>query len=299
MTTWVYAPLLLSILSPMVARRMTTSSSPAVAVRAVVVVAAVTTIAYVGSMTMLSLTLMDDVPPLRAFDHRADLNLPKPVPGWLALSAALVLLVGSVRLVREVVARRRVVTGLRASGRPHDGLAIANMSEPFAVAVPGRPGHVLVTTGMLRALDGVDRRVLLAHENSHLTRRHHACVAAVAYAAAINPLLSRMTAAVIYLVERTADEDAAVEVGDRNAVARAVAKASLAASGNRFVHVLGLHGSKASDRLRAIAAPPSEGRWSAGMSAIAGVSAGHVICSILAVADFIVVARPWLTLVLG
>jgi hypothetical protein len=98
---------------------------------------------------------------------------------------------------------------LRAAGTPKNGLVVADWSTPLAVAVPGRPGHLLVTSGMLRLLDADQRRVLFAHENAHLNHRHHRLVTLTACAAAVNPLLIPVRAAVAYLVERWADEDAA------------------------------------------------------------------------------------------
>ncbi|WP_405072198.1 hypothetical protein OG558_22650 [Kribbella sp. NBC_01510] len=94
---------------------------------------------------------------------------------------------------------------------------------------------------MLAALDGDERRVLLAHEAAHLNHRHHLYVHLVErepspdrsialseLAAAVNPLLAAVPSVVRTSVERWADEDAAVAVGDREITARAVAKAGLA-----------------------------------------------------------------------
>jgi len=38
----------------------------------------------------------------------------------------------------------------------------------MAVAIPGRPGHLLVTTAILRLLDPDEQRVMFAHERAHL-----------------------------------------------------------------------------------------------------------------------------------
>lgn len=107
---------------------------------------------------------------------------------------------------------------------------IADWSTPMAVAVPGRPGHLLVTTGILGALDADERRVLFAHEQAHLSRHHHRLVTVAGMAAAVNPLLIPVREAVAYLVERWADEEAADIVGDRGLTARAVARAALAST---------------------------------------------------------------------
>nr|WP_273482759.1 M56 family metallopeptidase [Kribbella italica] len=267
--------------------------SPAAAVRLATAGAAVAALASTCSLTLLSLTLFDDLPPLNAFDNRPELGLPKPVPGWLASIAALVLLAGTVRLLREAVRRRRAVGELRAVGAPYGGLVVADLPEPFAVAIPGRPGHVLVTSGMLSLLDPVERKVLLAHERSHLNRRHHFLVAIAASSAAMNPLLTKLASLITYLAERSADEDAAAEVGDRTVVARAVAKASVAGSGRGPAPALGLHGSTAVERVAAIAGPEPASRWR-GSTGVAALAVVQVAVSAVAIVQFVSVAEAWL-----
>jgi hypothetical protein len=99
-----------------------------------------------------------------------------------------------------------------------------------AYAVPGWPGRIVVTAGMLDALNPDERRVLLAHERAH-TSSHHYLFTALSYlAAAANPLLRPVAAAVTYTVERWADETAARDCGDRRLAARAIGKAALASA---------------------------------------------------------------------
>jgi Zn-dependent protease with chaperone function len=100
-----------------------------------------------------------------------------------------------------------------------------------AFAVPGRPGRILVTQGLLALLDGSERRVVLAHERAHLAGWHHGLRAVAEVSAAINPLLIPVRQSVEFLVERNADEHAATVSGSREITARALAKAALAESG--------------------------------------------------------------------
>jgi hypothetical protein len=74
---------------------------------------------------------------------------------------------------------------------------------------------------------------MLAHERAHLGCHHYAFAAAAHLAAAANPLLRPLAAAVAYTTERWADENAAAAVGDRRQVARAVAKAAVASKGTQ------------------------------------------------------------------
>ncbi|MFF1344205.1 M56 family metallopeptidase [Streptomyces sp. NPDC058290] len=100
---------------------------------------------------------------------------------------------------------------------------------PDAYALPGRPGRIVVTSGMLRALSAAEREALLAHERAHLTGRHHLFTAAVELAALCHPALRALREPLAYALERCADEDAAHAVGDRRLTAQAIGKAALAA----------------------------------------------------------------------
>jgi hypothetical protein len=99
-----------------------------------------------------------------------------------------------------------------------------------AYAMPGWPGRIVVTAGMLDALDPAERRVLLEHERAHAAGHHYLFTALTYFAAAANPLLRPVAAAVTYTVERWADERAACACGDRRLAARAVGKAALASA---------------------------------------------------------------------
>ncbi|GAA1624147.1 M56 family metallopeptidase [Catellatospora bangladeshensis] len=293
MTTWVYLPLLLSALLPYASRLMAGRVAPSAAARTVAVAAAAAAGGYVCCLALLALTLFDDLPPLWRFDDRPELGLPKPVPGLVALIAALALLTGAVRLIREILLRRRVLRELREAGRPHAGLVVADWAEPFAVAVPGRPGHILVTSGMLRALSPAEQRVLFAHENAHLRCRHHRWVTAASWSAALNPLLAPMAGLVGRLVERWADEEAAAVVGDRRLVARAVAKASLAGHRRQVAPAMGMSGSGAVERVMAMQGPRQPSRWPA-LAGVTVLSLALLAATAAAAVEFAGVAGAWL-----
>ena len=113
-------------------------------------------------------------------------------------------------------------------GRPTGELLVVDDGRPDAYAVPGRPGHIVVTAGMLRLLEPMEREVLLAHERSHLRHGHHRYLAVAALATAVVPVLGFVTRRLRLAVERWADEDAAAAVGDRELVARTIIRAALA-----------------------------------------------------------------------
>ncbi|NUT46759.1 MAG: M48 family metalloprotease, partial [Saccharothrix sp.] len=117
-----------------------------------------------------------------------------------------------------VVARARRARVLRA-GRGevswldgHDGVVVVDESGVDAFALPGtrsEPGRVVVTTGMLAALDEAQRAAVLAHERAHLAGGHHRLVWLTRLAAMVHPLLWPVATKVAYLAERAADEAAA------------------------------------------------------------------------------------------
>jgi Zn-dependent protease with chaperone function len=178
-------------------------------------------------------------------------------------------------LVLAAVACRRL-------GPAVGGLVVVDDEEPDAYTLPGLGGRVVVSTAMLRALPADERRVLLAHEAAHLTRRHHLWVQAAELAAAANPLLRPAARAVRAAVERDADEVAATEVGDRLLTARALARAGLARTavrrGTTLAAALAGADSAVADRARALLGGPPPRR-----RALAGLMAGLMLATGIAV----------------
>jgi Zn-dependent protease with chaperone function len=148
-----------------------------------------------------------------------------------------------------------------------DEVVVMEDATPEAYALPGLPGRIVVSTGMLGALDDRQRDVLVAHERAHLTCHHYAFVAVAQLAATANPLLRPLATAVGYTVERWADECAATATGDRHLTAHAIATAALAANRSRGrgpALALGLFGPRSAlatagpvpRRVAALLAPP-------------------------------------------
>jgi hypothetical protein len=292
MTVAVYLPLLLALPLAFGVRRLSARCAPGAGARALVAAAVVAAAASTWSLLLLAITMLDDVPPLAALDDDPRIELPEPVPGPVALVAGLLLLAGGVRLVRDLHRRYGTLRRLQRAGRPSDGLVVADWAAPLAVALPGRPGHVLVTAGMLRLLDADERRVMFAHERAHLSRGHHGLATLAGAAAALNPLLIPVRDAVAFLVERQADEDAAAVVGDRDLTARAVARAALAAV-SPGPAALAIGGGAAVLRVRALRRPRPV-RHRRDLVGPALVAAGILLTSAVATAEFVALARAWL-----
>ncbi|MEW1911614.1 M56 family metallopeptidase [Kitasatospora sp. NPDC085895] len=147
------------------------------------------------------------------------------------LLAAVVTAAGRALAVQraQLAAARRAVAGFAVE----DGTVVVPDAAAEAFALPGRPGLVVVTSGMLTALDARERHVLIAHERAHLTGRHHVFSRAVQVAGAVHPALRALRAPLDLHLERWADEEAARAVGDRPLAARAVARGALAAASSR------------------------------------------------------------------
>ncbi|MBK3573098.1 M56 family metallopeptidase [Streptomyces sp. MBT65] len=260
----VYTPLLLSALlaaiSPAIGRRV----APALAARVLTVAAVVTAAATCWSLFLLAATLVGDAPPVVAEARQDGHRLPEPVPEVIGIAAAVALAVLVVSVQGAVSADRRTRRALRrlCEGHPADTeLIVADSPEPRAFAIPGPPGRILVTVGMLSALEPAERRVLLAHERAHLAHRHAQLVTAATLAAAANPLLRPVRSTVVFLVERWADERAADAVGDRATTARALARAALSAERARPACALSFTDRAVTRRIAALQTAPPPRLW--------------------------------------
>ncbi len=228
-------PLALILLLRLTAGRLVAAIRPQTAVRLLVF----SSLVAAGAMGFVLAVLAFDVVALNtrvaALGHWSVPLLQKstPVPGWVGLvSGIIVVPLLATAIARALTFLRQIWTAdvvCRQIGRGVDGLVIVDDDEPDAFAVQGLRGRTVVSTGMLAALDAQERRVLLAHEHSHLRNRHALHVLLAELSAAGNPLLRPVAEAVRLGVERWADEDAAQAIGCRRTAARAVARASLAA----------------------------------------------------------------------
>jgi Zn-dependent protease with chaperone function len=210
-------------------------------------------------------------------------HVPVPLAAGL-VSVALLLFVGvslggaALRLVRGLHQLRR----LHATSSPgrHGDLTIVHAPEPEAVALPGWPGSIMVTSGMLQMLDPAERAVLLAHERAHLRGAHWVFRLATRLGAALLPTVKPAVASCDRALERWADEAAAAEVGDRHLTARCVAKAALASTDyQRSALSLGIALGAVTERVQALLAPPRPSSWipTLWLAAIATIGAAALL----------------------
>lgn len=230
----VYIPLLLSLLAPLGARRLSERCEPRLATWLLTVSALAMGTATTISLGLLAITGLIRFPQLAVLGHWSAHTAQRDDPAELSVSLIAGLLLGAAVLMAARMLWRRARTlaaaALEAACMPaENGLVVVEDEAPDAFTIPGLPGRVVVSTGMLRTLDETERDILLAHERAHLAAHHYAFVALTQLGAAANPLLRPLATAVTYTVERWADESAATATGDRERVARTVGKAALAA----------------------------------------------------------------------
>ena len=140
---------------------------------------------------------------------------------WVGLPSLLLAAIGTFRASRVVRAHRRL---------RHDHLGfveIACHEQPFAYTLPGRGGHVVLSSGLVELLDDEERNVVLAHERAHAKHRHDRYLLVAQLAAATIPMLRPLTSRLQFSLERWADEAAVEECGDRRFVARTLGKVAL------------------------------------------------------------------------
>ncbi|MCA1219864.1 M48 family metalloprotease [Streptomyces sp. 8L] len=247
---------ILTLTAPGVSRRL----PPRTAVWLLTVACVVAGGGWAAALGMLAFTLIDRFPDLAAEGGWSTGVLAAHTPiGWpIAALSAVTLVVCTAWLTASAWHRTRLLLLARRHGRllpPGGELAVLDDSEPSAYALPGTPGRIVVTSGMLRTLNARERGALFAHERTHLRHRHHIFLLVLHLAAAVDPLLRPVATAGALSLERWADEEAAVAVADRSLVARAVARAALATA-HRPDHALAATGGPVPQRVRALLAPP-------------------------------------------
>jgi Peptidase family M48 len=231
----VYVPLLLPLCAAAGAWPLATRLPPNIATwlltSAAVALAALST-AVLG---FLALTAVLRIPLVASLGHLSGVVIRREDPASLSAALVATVLLAAVALAAARAGWRRSRALIRSARQarclPGSGqVVVVPDGAADAYTVPGWPGRIVVTAGMLNALAPAERDVLLAHERAHADNHHYLFTAFSHFAAAANPLLRPLAAAVAYTVERWADETAARRCGDRRLAARAVGKAALASS---------------------------------------------------------------------
>ncbi|MDJ0344005.1 M56 family metallopeptidase [Streptomyces sp. H10-C2] len=294
----VIPPLLIPLLAVPLARRLAAGLAPRAAAWLLACTAAVLAVTSTVALALLVAQGALLLPPVAALGHLTlpligagsdgfDVTVPAACVAAALLAACAGAVILAIRRYRAEMARAHAAT--RACV-PAGELAVLQDSDPDAYALPGRPGRIVVTTGMLRALAPGEREALLAHERAHLVGRHHLFIVVAALAATCHPLLRGLRAPLSYALERWADESAAAAIGDRRLAARAVGRAALAArtvSSGRPSAALAMSTGPVPRRVAALlhAVPPVDLRRSRGPRLVAALLAGCLLLSAAAAVE--------------
>ncbi|MFF5035607.1 M56 family metallopeptidase [Nocardia salmonicida] len=202
--------------------------------------------------------------------------------------AAGVVLIGGVG--RALVRARSVTHGharaARIVGRPHAGhdAVVIDHPEPAAYSVAGDPHTIVLTQGIVAALDEEHLAAVLAHERAHLAGKHHLLLAVTRALAGAFPRIDLFTvgaAQVARLVEMSADDVAAASHGRET-----VREALLTLADSNGAGTLGATEVGLADRVARLASPAPVGRSMVGIVSaliIATILAGPMIATLVAV----------------
>jgi hypothetical protein len=263
----VYVPFVITALLAAGVPRLAPRLIPRHAAWALTCVALVTAVGWLGSLSLLAFTALAQIPEVAQEGRWSALRLraEDPVDFTVAVGCSLALALTGLALVVAAVRQTSEFRWARREGRLLPGdteLALIDDPSPEAFALAAKPARIVVSRGMLDCLDDGERAALLAHERAHLRGRHHLFRALWRLAAAVNPLLRPLVGAGRFTLERWADEDAAASVGDRAVVARAVARAALAATASRRSRpdLLAATGGAIPQRVESLLAPAPRAR---------------------------------------
>lgn len=217
-------------------------------------------------LAVLALTWLGQVPLIASMADwsAAELDASSPIPEFIAVGGLALLLAAGLRLLIRAVGRGRALVEVRCAHRGAPALVIVVDSDrPDAFATPSPGGRIVVTSALTEALSPAEQRVVVAHEWAHLRLGHTWWLLLADLAEAVNPLLRPTTGVVRHAVERWADEHAAREVGNRELVARTIARVALLRhdAGNPAV-IPAATGGQVPRRVRALLAPsPGRRPW--------------------------------------
>ncbi|MGI8663086.1 MAG: M56 family metallopeptidase [Acidimicrobiales bacterium] len=265
LTLWL--PLGVAVLAGLSAARLQRCLPPHVSTLVLTVTAIASALAVAWGLAIVAFGFVVQVPTVADWAGWCHLALPGDdrVPTPVGMLSLVALAVAATRAWRWDHRVARLTSALSGYAGP---VEILSMSEPTAFAVPGRPGHIVVSRALLDCLDDTDQAVLFAHERAHLDLRHHRYVHLADLAAAAVPILKPIAEQVRYATERWADEVAVRAVGDRSTVAHAIARAALAVTSAPPPLALGIDGQVVA-RVEALLEPRRTTAWFTAGSAAA------------------------------
>jgi beta-lactamase regulating signal transducer with metallopeptidase domain len=231
-----FVPLLLPALAAAAARPLAAWLEPRRATWLLTAAAVILATASTMALALLVAWAAAAAPPLAVIGEYSAAVARRGDPHPVLTGVAAALLLTGLAVATAITARRRALAlaaAYRRAARLRPGrhrVVVIPSPAIEAYAVPGWPGRIVLSAGILDALDDRGQAALLAHEQAHLAGQHHLFTTAARLAASANPLLLPLSRAVDYTTERWADERAAAATGDRRLVAVTIGRVALLAT---------------------------------------------------------------------
>lgn len=207
---------------------------------------------------------------------------------WAVLIGALAVLVAPAlaHALRALRSRRSLAALLAgAEPGPREGIHVVPLPLPLAMSAGVLRRRILVSRGLLDALDPALLGAVIAHERAHHRRRDVllALVATLAASLHVPSTRRELLASLELAMEQASDEEAAAQLGDRLLVARALLAVERLAHSWPTPALLGarMGGSTVPRRVEALLSPPV----SAGARLPAALVAGLLLLAAALVAD--------------
>ena len=181
--------------------------------------------AAVPTVLILSLGYLTHIPLLgTGFEWCAKVfGVHENVPATVGLPASVVAIVGIWGAIKVFRSQRRL------SHHQVGPVEVIAHDQPFAFTLPGRAGHIVMSSGLVEFLDEDELSVVLTHERAHGRHRHDRYLVIAKLAVAVAPMLRPLSSRLEFSLERWADESAALACDDRTFVARTLGKVALGA----------------------------------------------------------------------
>ena len=186
---------------------------------------------------------------------------------------ALMLMVAGVVRTSCVLRRQR---SLRATEPA--GVEILPTGVVFACTLPGPAGNIVLSEGLVAALDERELEAVVAHERAHARHRHDRYLLLAALAGALLPMIRSLVERLEFSLERWADDEAALDVDDRRVVATAIARVAIAGS-HPLPSVLGIARLGAAARAESLLAPAPQSGVATPVFVISGLALSATIAS--------------------
>ena len=196
------------------------------------------------------------------------LHTPIPAPALLAMPALVAagVVLSATRTIRQeraatrASARALLVDASRERICGHDVWQVPDR-RPFAIAYPRHTG-IVVSAGALGVLTSRELTAVLAHEQAHLTQRHHGVrtvLDALAVALRWVPLVTAAADAVSHYLEIAADDAARRQVGTTTLAGALLKLGEATPAPSRLDEVRGVLHAAGPDRIRHLVAPARAG----------------------------------------